>query len=156
MTNFSTEVQTLISRYAADADVAFFVMLFEEGEGIVWPPPEGQFETVLRQGVDGLRMVYVNRQYLNIYGFPATETPIGWKMSDLTGSRTSAFGVLAQFYERGGHSEVMMVRPRMDGHIMTVHGEYRALYANGRIIGHCGLERDITVDMVALPDDMEN
>lgn len=149
----SPEISALIEQYSDDDTAAFFLMTFDDGGDILWPPERGQRIATLRRCIRHLRIRYVNAQYLNIYNFPRGQSPLGWRMSELTGTPSAAAAVLSDFYDNGGFSRVMMVRPRLDGHLMTLRGEYRALRSGDRIIGHYGVELDITARTVRDPGD---
>ena len=145
------EVESLIARYAGDDAAAFFVMTFADGGGLRWPPADSRL-AALRYAVSQLRISYVNDQHLHIYSFPEGESPLGWGMAELTGSARGAAAILEDFYDNGGFSRVMMVRPRMDGHLMWLRGEYRVLREGDRIVGHYGVELDVTDRLVRPPD----
>lgn len=136
-----------ITRRYLDHDRACFIMTWP-GEGIVWPPPEDRLAYLLRQ-VTLLRVSWVNPRYLDMYAFPRSSSPIGWTMAELVGSPRHAAAVLRDFYEGGGHSRARMLRHRMDRSVLLLEGEYRKLEVDGRIIGHYGIEEDITTELVA-------
>lgn len=148
----SPEIDALIEQYHGDDTAAFFLMAFDDGGDISWPPARGKRIVTLRRCMRHLRVRYINDQYLNIYNFPDGRSPVGWRMPELVGSVSSAAAVLSDFYDNG-FSRVMMVRPRRDGHLMTLRGEYRVLRSGSRIIGHYGVELDITARMVRDPGD---
>lgn len=148
------EVEALIARYAQDDAAAFFLMTFADGEGLHWPPPAATTSraAAVRRAVSQLRICYVNDHHLHIYSFAAGTSPLGWGMERMTGSTRAAAAVLEDFYDHGGFSRVMMLRPRMDGHLMWLRGEYRVLREGDRIIGHYGIEVDVTARLVRPPD----
>lgn len=136
-----------ITRRYLDHDRACFIMTWP-GEGVAWPPREDAARFLLRN-VGRLRISWVNPRYLEMYAFPATGSPLGCTMAELAGSPRTAAGVLKDFYDGGGHTRARMLRRRMDGSVMLLEGEYRMLQVEGRIIGHYGIEEDITTELVA-------
>jgi len=98
--------------------------------------------------VDALRITHVNDRYLDLYAFPRGRSPVGWSLDHLTGSRTAAIRLLVEFYAIGGLSQVELMRHRQDGHLMKLRGEYQILTHGRRVIGHYGLEDDVTIDLI--------
>ena len=150
MSPTDTLPRDVIRRFAED-ERACFLMTYP-GEGLLWPP-DGDPRGVLSRMAPQLRIAWVNRRYLEVYAFPRQRSPLGWNMGRLVGRADAVEGVLRGFYDAGGHTHARLLRRRQDGTIAMLDGEYHVIEANGRILGHYGLEEDITSTLVAVPDD---
>ena len=139
-------IDALVAQYSG-SDQAFFLMLYPDGAGPRWPPRPVRGHTI-SGWVDALRITHVNRCYLETYAFPQGHDPTGWSLDHLTGSRTASMRLLVEFYSIGGFSQVELMRRRMDGHLMKLRGEYQVLHHQRRVLGHYGLERDCTEQLV--------
>lgn len=140
----------VIRRFAED-DRACFLMTYP-GEGLRWPP-DGDVRATLARMAPQLRIAWVNRRYLETYAFPAQRSPLGWSMARLVGHPEAVIGVLSGFYDAGGHTRARLIRRRQDGTIAMLDGEYHVIESNGRILGHYGLEEDITSSLVTPPEE---
>lgn len=145
-------IDALIAQHE-DAGRAFFLMQYPDRDRPHWPPRQVHGSTI-SGWVDALRITHVNRCYLETYAFPAGRSPLGWTLDNLTGSRTASIRLLVEFYSIGGFSQVELMRPRMDGHLMKLRGEYQVLHHQQRILGHFGLEADRTEQLVRSPTPM--
>ena len=150
MSPTDTLTRDVIRRFAED-DRACFLMTYP-GEGLRWPP-DGDLRVVLARMAPQLRIAWVNRRYLETYAFPRQRSPLGWSMARLVGGTTQVLGVLQGFYDAGGHTNARLIRRRQDGTIAMLDGEYHILESGGRILGHYGLEEDITAKLVTMPEE---
>lgn len=142
-------IDALLAKHE-DAGRAFFLMQYPADERPQWPPRRVRGSTI-SGWVEALRITHVNQRYLDTYAFPAGRSPIGWTLDQLTGSRAASMRLLVEFYSIGGFSQVELMRPRLDGHLMKLHGEYQVLHHQQRILGHYGLETDRTEQLVRSP-----
>lgn len=124
------------------AQDGFFMMMLDEP--ISWND-ETDKAAALEYVFHHQRITKVNEALLRQYGVPEAElldkTPADFFAHDLAYGK----GVWQEFFDRGIMSEITEERRFDDDTPLWIEGFYTCLYdARGRILGHFGIQRDVT------------
>lgn len=143
---------TDLVRRHQDDERACFVMLYPlASDGVRWPP-DAQAPWPFQDWPDELRVAWVNRAWHEIYALPRGESPVGWSLARMVGSVENARRLLYGFYSGGGRTVARVLRHRYDGTLVLLEGHYRVIERDGHILGHVGLESDITEQLSRAED----
>ena len=121
----------------------FFFMMLDEP--VDWSnATEDEKSALLEYAMTHQRLTRVNQAMLDQYG-AKEEDFIGLTMADLFAHDLEYGQHLLKFLYDQGHQHMESGERRLDGTPMIINGDYTCLYdEQGRIIGHFGVQHDIT------------
>jgi PAS domain-containing protein len=140
---FSREEKNLIEKYENSGD-AFFIMHLS-GEGISWQDDTDK-AFMLDYVLDHLKISYVNRAYVDIYCYDGKGHVLGRTPRDIFGSPEIARDILGDFYDKKENTGVFLTLNAL-GEKLWLAGAYGVLLKHGKIVGHYGIEKDVTRQM---------
>ncbi|HMW01051.1 MAG TPA: ATP-binding protein, partial [Acidobacteriota bacterium] len=122
-----------------------YFMFFDEGTGIPWEATasDEQKKLWIEHTLNHLRMTEVNEVMATMFGFSRPDELYGVAIKHFFADSDTVGEQLTRFFDQGNMTATTKEKTRT-GEILWIEGHHLCLYENDRLVGVCGIQRDIT------------